>query len=105
MAAALHQVLLANIEVSYIAVATIYVLGNVAAILSHVPGGLGVLEAVVIYLLPQAAVIGALLAFRGLYFFLPFMIGIALFATYEVRQQRLGATRESRESRRAAEER
>jgi glycosyltransferase 2 family protein len=88
VAAALHQVLLANIEVTYIAVATIYVLGNFASLLSHVPGGLGVLEAVVIYLLPQAAVVGALLAFRGLYFFLPFVIGVTVFAIYELRQRR-----------------
>ncbi len=104
VAAALHQVLLANIDVAYIAVATIYVLGNLASLLSHVPGGLGVLEAVVIYLLPQAAVIGALLAFRGLYFLLPFVIGVLLFAAYELRQQRLGPERESQESRRAAQQ-
>jgi hypothetical protein len=55
---------------------------------SHVPGGLGVLETVVIHLMPQPAVVGALVAFRVLYFLIPFTIGAALFAAYELAQRR-----------------
>jgi uncharacterized membrane protein YbhN (UPF0104 family) len=91
VAAALHQLLPSAADAGYFAVVTAYVLGNVATLISHVPGGLGVLEAVVIYLMPQAAVVGALVAFRVIYFFVPFTIGAPLFAAYELAQGHRGA--------------
>ncbi|HEU4343760.1 MAG TPA: UPF0104 family protein [Candidatus Binatia bacterium] len=105
VAAALHQVLLAAGDIEYLTVATVYVLGNVAMLLSHVPGGLGVLEAVVIYLLPRAAVVGALVAFRVLYFLVPLAIGVTLLAAYELAQHRVAATRQTRAARRSARRR
>jgi hypothetical protein len=66
-----------------------YVVANTAAILSHVPGGLGVIEAVVLSLVPGANVVGALIAFRVIYYLIPFVIGSVLFAACEiVRRQR-----------------
>lgn len=88
VAAALYELFRATVSVGYFAVATVYVLANVASVVSHVPGGLGVLEAVVIHVLPEVSVIGALVVFRFIYFLVPFTIGAALFATYE-----LGVTR------------
>jgi uncharacterized membrane protein YbhN (UPF0104 family) len=55
----------------------------VLALASHVPGGLGVLEATVLYLLPGGAAIGALIAFRVVYFFVPLAFGLPLFAISE----------------------
>ena len=60
----------------YLEVATAYVTSNIAALVSHVPGGLGVLEATMLGLLPHVGAIGALLVFRVLYFFVPLMIGV-----------------------------
>jgi glycosyltransferase 2 family protein len=80
--------LLSTTDVGYLAVATVYVLANAATLISHVPGGLGVIEAVVIYLVPQASVIGGLVAFRVIYYLVPFIIGATLFAAYEVAQRR-----------------
>jgi uncharacterized membrane protein YbhN (UPF0104 family) len=88
VAAALYELLPATAGVGYFAVATVYVLANVASIVSHVPGGLGVLEAVVIHVLPEASVIGALVVFRFIYFLVPFTIGAALFAACELAQRR-----------------
>lgn len=84
VAAALHQALLSTTQINYLAVATVYVVGNVAWILSHVPGGLGVFETVVIYLIPQPGAIGALVVFRVLYFLVPFVLGGLLFAATEI---------------------
>ena len=81
--AALNQTLAAPIP--YSTVATAYVLANVAALMSHVPGGLGVIEAVLVALLPGADVIGGVIAFRAIYFFVPFVLGSALFAGTELR--------------------
>ena len=76
VAACLHQLLAAFSDVAYLKVAAIYVIGNVMALISHVPGGLGVLEATVLYLLPAGAAIGALIAFRVVYFLVPQAIGL-----------------------------
>jgi uncharacterized membrane protein YbhN (UPF0104 family) len=90
VAAALYELLPPAVGIGYFPVAAVYVIGNVASIISHVPGGLGVLEAVVVHLMPQTAVVGALVAFRVLYFLIPFTIGAALFAAYELAQRRRG---------------
>ncbi|MCJ8520112.1 uncharacterized membrane protein YbhN (UPF0104 family) [Pseudorhizobium tarimense] len=76
VAGAIHQLLLAVAQVRYLEVATAYVTSNIAALISHVPGGLGVLEATMLGLLPHAGAIGALVVFRVLYFFVPLMIGV-----------------------------
>lgn len=75
VAACLHQTLLAVADVPYLAVASVYVIANVATLVTHVPGGLGVIESVVQYLLPQADLIGALLVFRFVYFLAPLALG------------------------------
>jgi glycosyltransferase 2 family protein len=88
VAAALYELFPATVGVGYFDVATIYVLANVASLVSHVPGGLGVLEAVVIHALPEVSVIGALVVFRFIYFLVPVTIGAALFSVYELTQRR-----------------
>ncbi len=82
VAGALHQLMAG--AASYPQTVTAYVLGNIAGILSHVPGGLGVLEFIVGSLLGHAEAIGALIVFRVLYFFLPLLLGGTLLASTEV---------------------
>jgi Predicted integral membrane protein len=76
VAACIHQLLAGFTSASYMDVATAYVTANIAALVSHVPGGLGVLEATMLNILPTTAAIGALVAFRVLYFFIPLLVGI-----------------------------
>lgn len=80
---ALYTALSALTEVNYLAVAAVYVLASAAAIVSHVPGGLGVLEAVVMSFSPGVSTFGALVAFRALYFLAPLGLGAILFAGFE----------------------
>ena len=84
VAACLHQALAAVAEIAYLGVASVYVIANATALLTHVPGGLGVIESVVIYLLPHADLIGPLLVFRFVYFLVPLAIGGALLVTTEI---------------------
>jgi uncharacterized membrane protein YbhN (UPF0104 family) len=91
VAACLHQVLADATGEPYLAVASVYVLANMAAIVAHVPGGLGVIEGVVLLLLPEANLIGPLIVFRLLYFFVPLAPGIVLLAAAEL----IGARREA----------
>ncbi|MCF6370661.1 lysylphosphatidylglycerol synthase transmembrane domain-containing protein [Rhizobium halophilum] len=78
VAAALREVMGAAADVSYLKAATAYVLANVAIIVTHAPGGLGVLEATVRHVMGDQASIGSLVAFRVIYFFIPMGIGIPL---------------------------
>jgi uncharacterized membrane protein YbhN (UPF0104 family) len=93
VAACLHQALAAVADVSYPAVASVYVIANTTALVSHVPGGLGVIESVVMYLLPEAELIGALLVFRFVYFLVPLAVGVTVFAATELVFRRKGAAR------------
>ena len=47
------------------------------------PGGVGVIESVVVHLLPKTDVIGPLIAFRCLYFLGPLALGLVAFAATE----------------------
>ncbi|CAD7044153.1 lysylphosphatidylglycerol synthetase family protein [Pseudorhizobium endolithicum] len=78
VAAALREVMAAASDVSYLKAATAYVLANIAIIVTHAPGGLGVLEATVRHVMGDQASIGSLVAFRVIYFFIPLAIGIPL---------------------------
>jgi len=88
VAACLHQALAAVTDVAYVGVASVYVIANATALVSHVPGGLGVIESVVMYLLPQKDLIGPLLVFRFVYFLVPLGLGSILFAATELVERR-----------------
>ena len=67
-----------------------YALGITAAVVTHVPGGIGVFEAVVVAVLPgdKAVLLAALVAYRVIYYLAPLMLGILLLAFHEGRRQR-----------------
>ncbi|AYD02448.1 lysylphosphatidylglycerol synthase domain-containing protein [Neorhizobium sp. NCHU2750] len=83
VAAAIHQLVAVFGPISYFEVAGAYVTANIASLISHVPGGLGVLEATMLGILPGKEIIGALVAFRVLYFFVPLAIGLPTFLLSE----------------------
>ncbi|WP_036350789.1 lysylphosphatidylglycerol synthase domain-containing protein [Microvirga sp. BSC39] len=91
VAACLHQALAAVADVAYLGVASVYVIANATALVSHVPGGLGVIESVVMYLLPQNDLIGPLLVFRFVYFLAPLVLGGILLAVTELVLRRRGS--------------
>jgi len=78
-------------RLSFLPVLGVFLLAQFAGILSHVPGGLGVFEAVVVLLLkpyvPAASIVGSLLAYRAIYYLLPLVIAIAFLIAYEARRQ------------------
>lgn len=84
VAACLYQGIAAVQEVSYLAVAASYVIANVTAMISHVPGGLGVIESVILFLMGGGQVIGALLVFRIVYFIVPLALGGSAFVLIEL---------------------
>ena len=62
----------------------------VAGVITHVPAGLGVLEAVFVLLLSryvaQAELLGALLAYRALYYLAPLLVATVMFFAIDVAQ-------------------
>jgi len=67
----------------------VYLLAQTAGLLSQVPGGLGVFETVVVLLVPSATAggggIAALLAYRLIYYLLPFVLSVAVLGAWELR--------------------
>src|SRR3990172_1346942 len=79
-AAALY-VLLPSVQVSFPVFLSIFLTAQVVGLVSHVPGGLGVFESMLIILLPgvpASASIGALLVFRTVYYLIPLAVSAAL---------------------------
>ncbi len=83
VAGCLHQAIAGFAEVPYVSVAAAFVVANTAALIAHVPGGLGVIEATVIHLIPGEGLIGAVLIFRVVYYLVPLPLGALTFALSE----------------------
>ncbi|MEH3100980.1 bifunctional lysylphosphatidylglycerol flippase/synthetase MprF [Sphingomonas adhaesiva] len=81
-----------------------YALGIVAAVVTHVPGGLGVFEAVVLAVIPgdRVTVLAALIAYRLVYYLLPLAVAVAILAWREGAARRALPARLLREGRDAA---
>ena len=73
----------------YLTILGIFLASFSLALLSHAPGGLGVLEVTFIAALPEmhkADVLAALIVFRGLYLLLPFALALLVVSAFEYRQ-------------------
>ena len=72
----------------FLPVLTIFMAGNILGVMLHVPGGIGVFEAVVTALLspvvPTPQLLGALVAYRVTYYVLPFVTALLLFGGHEI---------------------
>lgn len=88
-AAVLYALLPSNISLSYLDFLGIYLLAMFAGVVSNVPGGLGVFETIILLVLSSkvsaAAVLGSMLAYRGVYYFLPLLVAAGLLGLYEIR--------------------
>jgi len=66
-----------------------YLLALMAGLVSHVPGGLGVFESIMLLMLtpevPPSTVLGVLLAYRGIFHLVPLVVAGLAFLLYEVR--------------------
>ncbi len=85
--AVLYVCLPRELDVSFGHFLAVYLLALVAAVLSHVPGGLGVLELIVVVLLKPPhpeQVVGSLLAFRVIYYLMPLAVGTCLMGYHEL---------------------
>lgn len=80
-------VLLPPHEASFLTFLAIYLLAQIASLVSQVPGGLGVFESVVVLLssmMPAPGVIGGLLVYRAVYYLFPLAIAASMLGGYEI---------------------
>jgi uncharacterized membrane protein YbhN (UPF0104 family) len=73
----------------YLVVLGVFLASFSLALLSHAPGGLGVLEMTFIAALPELAtvdVLAALIVFRSLYLLIPFALSLIVVAVFEYGQ-------------------
>ncbi|MDZ4134199.1 MAG: bifunctional lysylphosphatidylglycerol flippase/synthetase MprF, partial [Paracoccaceae bacterium] len=86
-ALALYVLLPAGAEIGFLTFLAVFAAATMAGILSHVPGGVGVFETVVIAAmptdLPVEGVAAALLLFRLTYYLVPFVLALIVLAAYE----------------------
>lgn len=79
-------------QVDYATVLQVLLIAAIAGVIMHIPGGLGVIEAVFIALLshriPEHQLLGALLAYRALFYLTPLIVGAMLYLKVEVRTRR-----------------
>ena len=98
-ASVLYVLLPQQAEISFGAFAGIYLIAIAAGVISNVPGGIGVFEAVLLLLLPSApkgSLLGALVAYRAIYYFAPFAVALALLGAHEIWVHRAPAVRLAR---------
>lgn len=93
-AGALYVLIPDRAGIGFPAFAATFIVAQVIALASHVPGGLGVLESMTLLLLspsvPPGELAGALLAFRAIYYLAPLALAGLLLAGHEVARQTRG---------------
>src|SRR5207244_9697546 len=96
-AAVLYILLPDQLPLTFVRFLGIFLLAQVAGVVSNVPGGLGVFEAVcLVFLAPYysaSQILGALVLFRCLYYLLPLFMATILLATHEIIEKREGVAR------------
>ena len=90
--AVLYALLPQGHRLSFLPFLGAFLLAQFAGQISHVPGGLGVFETLMVLLLkpylPASSTIAALVAFRAIYYLLPFALSLLMLAGYEGARQK-----------------
>ncbi|QYK41109.1 MAG: lysylphosphatidylglycerol synthetase family protein [Paracoccaceae bacterium] len=88
-------ILLPSSDLEFLTFLAVFAAATMAGIISHVPGGVGVFETVVIAAMPASMPVGqvaaALLLFRLTYYLLPFALALIVLAIFELWQTVGGA--------------
>jgi phosphatidylglycerol lysyltransferase len=83
--------------VSYPGLIGLFMLSEFAGMVSRIPGGLGVFEMVMVLLLPHTVnhsqILGALVSFRIIYYFMPLAVAAVVLGCYELLQKKAGVRR------------
>ncbi len=87
VAAAVLYMLLPPVDGGYLRIVGVFMLAFVVAVLSHVPGGYGVLDYLILELLPkeqEPMVLAAIIVFRVIYYWVPLLIAAVMLGCNEL---------------------
>lgn len=87
-AATLYVLLEPALDIGFFSFLGIYLLAMAAGLISSVPGGIGVFEAILVATLPQVApniLLGTILIYRLIYYVAPLILALMLLVSIEVR--------------------
>lgn len=87
----LYALLPVSAPLSFPQFLALFLLAQVVALISHVPGGLGVFESLMLMFVPgssAAALLGSMLIYRGIYYLLPLALAALLLGGNELLQRR-----------------
>ncbi|MBW8723483.1 MAG: flippase-like domain-containing protein, partial [Polaromonas sp.] len=80
-------------RIEFSAVVSVLLLAAIAGVITHIPAGLGVLEAVFVallsHLMPTADLLAALVAYRVVYYLVPLGVASAAYLAMEARARQL----------------
>ncbi|GCL56343.1 hypothetical protein NIES3806_37020 [Microcystis aeruginosa NIES-3806] len=80
-----------NYNTSFLGFFGLYVFAMTAGVLSNVPGGIGVFEFILLRLRPEyvstGELLGSLIAYRAIYYFLPLIVAFVWLLGYETRRK------------------
>ena len=97
LAGTVLYVLLPAHSAPFVAVVGAFLAAQLLGLLSHVPGGAGVFEGLIVLLLrpylSSADLVAPLLLYRGIYYLLPLSVALVALLGDEARQRRAGAAR------------
>ena len=90
--AVLYSLLPPSWDLPFFHFLAVFLFAQVAGLVSNVPGGLGVFETVMVLLipadLPRPQLLAALVAYRGVYYFLPLLVAALALGAHEVARHR-----------------
>jgi phosphatidylglycerol lysyltransferase len=85
---ALYVLLPAEVSVGFFVLLGIFALANLGGLISHVPGGIGVFEGLMLLAIPSegqsAGVAAALIAYRLIYYVLPLLVAALLLGAHQL---------------------
>lgn len=90
-AGCMYVLLPADLDITFLQFLPSYLMAQVAVVLTHVPGGVGVFELVILHLTHtprEQVVVAAVLCFRVIYFILPLLAAAVLLAIYEAQARK-----------------
>ena len=94
-AAVLYFLIPSYLDKSYLQFFSVYLIAMAASIMSNIPGGIGVFETVIIFLLPKNIfkpdIVSSLLVYRSIRFLIPLAIALLFICCFELRQRWRGA--------------
>ncbi|MCA2656509.1 MAG: UPF0104 family protein [Microcystis sp. M015S2] len=87
----LYLLLPGSYNVSFLGFFGLYIFAMTAGVLSNVPGGIGVFEFIMLRLRPEyvsnGELLGSLIAYRAIYYFLPLIVAFVWLLGYEARRK------------------